>query len=123
MNTLGDRLRELRNELNLEQKELAKYLNVHKGTVSNWENNKRSPDKEMLSKIASYFNVTTDYLLGRTDEKCLIIDVPEISLHEQYANKITEALENEGLQYTEESLQEIINFSKYVLSKKNEKQD
>lgn len=69
MNTLGDRLRELRSEINLEQKELAKILNVHKGTVSNWENDKRSPDKEMISKIASYFDVTTDYLLCRTNDK------------------------------------------------------
>lgn len=123
MNTLGDRLRDLRNEINLEQKELAKYLNVHKGTISNWENNKRSPDKEMLSKIASYFNVTTDYLLGRTDERCLIIDEPEISLHEQYANKIAKILESEGLEYTEDTIPEIINFSKYILSNKKKKQD
>jgi transcriptional regulator with XRE-family HTH domain len=120
MNTLGDRIRDLRNELNLEQKELAKILNVHKGTISNWENNKRNPDNEMISKIADYFKVSVDYLLGRTDERCLIIDEPEISLHEQYANKIAKILESEGLEYTEDTIPEIINFSKYILSKKKQ---
>lgn len=67
MDQLGDRIRKLRIKLNLEQKELAKILNVHKGTVSNWENNNRNPDNEMLLKIASYFKVTTDYLLCGTN--------------------------------------------------------
>lgn len=120
MNTLGDRIRELRIELDLEQKELAKILNVHKGTISNWENNKRNPDNEMISKIADYFKVSVDYLLGRTDEKCLIIDEPELSLHEQFALKIAKILEENGLKYTEDTIPEIIDYCKYILGKKKQ---
>lgn len=50
----------------MQQHDLAKLLNVHKGSISNWENNKRFPDKDMLIKISEFFNVTADYLLGKT---------------------------------------------------------
>ncbi|WP_051539798.1 helix-turn-helix domain-containing protein [Clostridium ihumii] len=67
MNTLGNRLKKLRMNKNLEQKDLAQILKVHKGTISNWENDKRNPDNDMIVKIANFFNCSTDYLLGRTD--------------------------------------------------------
>ncbi|WP_122640495.1 helix-turn-helix domain-containing protein [Romboutsia sp. Marseille-P6047] len=69
MNTFGDILKTLRKEKNISGKELAEALKVHKGSISNWETNRRSPDKEMLNKIAEYFGVSVDYLLGRTKEK------------------------------------------------------
>lgn len=89
MNTssLGDRIRKLRTEKELEQKELAQILQVHKGTVSNWENNKRIPDSEMLIKIANYFSVTTDYLLGNTNNR------NEINIDSIYRKKLKEILE------------------------------
>ena len=89
MNTssLGDRIRKLRTEKELEQKELAQILQVHKGTVSNWENNKRIPDNEMLIKIANYFAVTTDYLLGNTNNR------NEINIDPIYRKKLKEILE------------------------------
>ena len=89
MNTssLGDRIRKLRTEKELEQKELAQILQVHKGTVSNWENNKRIPDSEMLIKIANYFSVTTDYLLGNTNNR------NEINIDPIYRKKLKEILE------------------------------
>ncbi|WP_053070861.1 helix-turn-helix domain-containing protein [Clostridium novyi] len=64
---IGERIRQERLATNLNQPELAKKLNVSKGTVSNWENGNRSPDSEMLSKLATFFGVTTDYLLGKTN--------------------------------------------------------
>lgn len=64
---LHDRIKSLRTELGLNQPELATRLKVSKQTVSNWENGNRTPDNDMLIKIADYFNVSTDYLLGRTD--------------------------------------------------------
>ena len=69
MNTLGDIIRELRIKKGLEQKELANILKVHKGTISNWENNKRVPDNEMLLTIADFFGESTDYLLGRIKKR------------------------------------------------------
>lgn len=74
MNTLGERIRELRTKKGLEQKELADILKVHKGTISNWENDKRNPDNEMLSKIADFFSVSVDYLLGRENPLSILRD-------------------------------------------------
>lgn len=67
---VGQTLTELRKERNLGQKELAVLLNMSISTVSNYENNVHSPDLTTLSKLASFFGVTTDYLLGRTGFRC-----------------------------------------------------
>ncbi len=60
----GDRLRILIEERNITQKNLANKLNIAPSTVSSYAQNTREPDFETLKMIASYFNVTTDYLLG-----------------------------------------------------------
>ncbi len=62
----GQRLTNLREEKEIYQKELAAYLNVSIGTISNYENGVHFPDLVTLCQIADYFEVTTDYLLGRT---------------------------------------------------------
>ncbi|HIX09794.1 MAG TPA: helix-turn-helix domain-containing protein [Firmicutes bacterium] len=62
-----ERLKELRTEANLSQTELAKILGVNQRTISNWENGDRQPDFNMLEKIANYFHVSADYLLGLTN--------------------------------------------------------
>ncbi len=60
----GDRLRELRKEKKITQPELADMLGVTFSTVSAWEVGKAQPSYDILTKLAQYFNVTTDYLLG-----------------------------------------------------------
>lgn len=64
---LGNRIREIRLNLNLTGEEFGKKLNVTKVAVSKWENGQRSPDTEMLVKIADIGDVSLDWLLGRTD--------------------------------------------------------
>lgn len=63
---LGKLLIELRKEKGIYQKELAVYLNVSIGTISNYENGVHNPDPETLVMLAEFFGVSTDYLLGRT---------------------------------------------------------
>ena len=62
---LNVRIKELRISRGLNQVELAKKLSVTKQTVSNWENDNIQPSIDMLERIADFFNVSTDYLLGR----------------------------------------------------------
>lgn len=69
----NERLRELRTARNITQVELAKSLSVSKQSISNWENDNILPSIEMLVKIADYFSVSTDYLLGLDDKKYLEI--------------------------------------------------
>ena len=62
------RLRELRNEKGLSQKELANILQTTNSSVCDWEKGRSQPDLITLAKIACYFDVSADYLLGLTDE-------------------------------------------------------
>lgn len=65
----GLRLRALRNEKKLTQDELGKLLNVSGKTIGTWERDSRQPNIEAINKLASMFDVTTDYLLGNSNEK------------------------------------------------------
>ncbi|NLY91603.1 MAG: helix-turn-helix transcriptional regulator [Firmicutes bacterium] len=65
--TFGARLRALREEQGLYQKDLAEKLGLTQKTISNNENNERFPDQKTLHKIADFFNVSIDFLLGRTE--------------------------------------------------------
>lgn len=64
-----ERLKNLRIENSIKQETLAKVLNITTSTVSMYENGTREPSLETLVKISEFFNVTTDYLLGKTDNK------------------------------------------------------
>jgi transcriptional regulator with XRE-family HTH domain len=63
----SERVKLLREEKQLSQIELAKLLHIANTTLSMYETGKREPDFETLQLLADFFNVTTDYLLGRTD--------------------------------------------------------
>lgn len=76
------RLTDLRESKNLLQKDIAAIFNVEQATVSNWEKGKRIPDSETLVKLARFFDVSVDYLLGFDDSK---------------KNKVDELLEKEAL--------------------------
>lgn len=65
----GKRLKLLRTNLNLSQKQLGENLNLSQRAISSYENNLRFPDEQTINLIADYFNVSVDYLLGRTDIK------------------------------------------------------
>lgn len=64
----GKRLRALRKEQKLTMKEFGEKFSLAESTISGYENGNRKPDMDILSKFADFFNVSTDYLLGRTDE-------------------------------------------------------
>jgi transcriptional regulator with XRE-family HTH domain len=64
---IGEFLSELRKEKGLLQKEVACYLKVTVSTVSNYEKDVHAPDLDALAKLADLFDVSTDYLLQRTD--------------------------------------------------------
>nr|DAY28480.1 MAG TPA: repressor protein [Caudoviricetes sp.] len=63
MKTLGCRLKSLRKNMQLTGEEFGAKMNVSKPTVSLWESDKRTPNAEMLQKIANFFDVSVDYLL------------------------------------------------------------
>lgn len=62
-----NRLKFLRNEKGENLEKIAKYLDVSIQTISNYENGKREMTPDTIIKLAEYFNVSTDYLLGKSD--------------------------------------------------------
>ena len=64
----SEKLKEIRRRDGITQLQAAKLLDVSLGAVGNWESGKRTPDAEMLVRIADTFGVTVDYLLGRTED-------------------------------------------------------
>lgn len=66
-NKFSLRLKELRQERGIGQIELAKKLEVSKGIISLWENGLREPNMYSLIKLAKFFCVTIDYLVGLED--------------------------------------------------------
>lgn len=68
---LGKRLLYLRNKHELTQVELAKIFSMSRSTYAQYEVDRRKPDYDTLQKIADYFKVSTDFLLGRTEDSVI----------------------------------------------------
>ncbi len=64
MQTLGQKIKELRKEKGLTQIQLAEKLNVNKSTIAKYETDKIEPSLLLLKQIAIFFDVSADYLLG-----------------------------------------------------------
>jgi transcriptional regulator with XRE-family HTH domain len=64
---IGTRVKELRTKIGLAQKEFSDDIKINQSTIGMIETGRREPGYDILLKFAEYFNVTTDYLLGRTD--------------------------------------------------------
>lgn len=68
---LGDNIRRLRQDRGLRQEELGRRVGASKQSVSNWENGNIAPSIDLLLRLADFFGVSTDYLLGREDQRTL----------------------------------------------------
>lgn len=68
MDTFGSKLKKLRTDKGKQQKEVAIDLDISSTGYSSYENDLRMPGIKMLIKIADYYNVSTDYLLGRVNK-------------------------------------------------------
>lgn len=82
MQILGKRLKQLRDEFGFDQKEMGKKLNITSSAYGYDEQGRNEPPLETLVKIAEIFNVTTDYLLGRSD-------IRENSVYYTLSDKLT----------------------------------
>lgn len=106
---ISDRLKALRQEKDLLQKDIANYLNISTSAYGFYEQGKRTPDTQIIKKLADFFNVSVDYLLGKTDiresaEEILNGKEPTIALHSDY----------EYDELPDEAKKEIENFIEYI---------
>ena len=104
-----NRIKELREERGLQQKDLAVDLKVSQPTVSDWENNRKTPSAKSSRKLADYFGVSIDYLLGRD------IPIKEDSENLQIAKRVTDR--RTELNITREELAEKIGVSKSTMQR------
>ncbi|MBQ2861088.1 MAG: helix-turn-helix transcriptional regulator [Peptococcaceae bacterium] len=65
---VNNRIKELREDKDLKQKDLAEYLRVAQNSYSNYENGNRECPIELLVQLSNYYQVNLEYLLGLTDE-------------------------------------------------------
>lgn len=71
---IGQRLKELRKSRRITQTELSERINISQSTLANFENEKRTLPIDILIKIAQYFDVSTDYILGLSEVSELSTD-------------------------------------------------
>ncbi len=69
------RLKQLRQKSKLKLKDIGEIIGVSYQTISNWENGSTEPDIQSIKKLASYFSVTTDYLLEQDNEQAYFQDI------------------------------------------------
>lgn len=103
MSTLN-RIKELCEKHGITVTILEKRTNIPHNTIYQW--NKRKPNTERLEQVADYFNVSVDYLLGRTDDQ----EIKTIAAH------------HDGEDWTEEELEEIEQFKEFVRMRRKQQE-
>lgn len=90
MGIIAERITQARNDLNINQKELAKKANITEANLSRYENGVREPKSAVLARLADALEVTTDYLVGLSDEK----NYDDYDLTKQSDNDILKTLQD-----------------------------
>lgn len=78
MNNTANILKSLRIQSNMSQAELAELIGISRSAISSYENGTRSPNHDTLVKFATIFNVSTDYLLGLTNENDKLDEITQV---------------------------------------------
>ena len=115
----GERLKTLRNKKGKNQEEVAYSIGISRARYSHYENNHVEPDMDLLKKIAKYYNVSTDYLLGN--------ELPsEEDKKRETINKIVNEFPDADLMFKDlanmsaEQLEEVYEFIKFKMSLKGD---
>ena len=103
--SLVKRIKYLCDEKKVTFAEVERKAGISNGQIRRWDTS--SPKTENLQKVADYFNVSTDYLLGRTDKK-------------NFEDLNTIAAHHDGDEWTEEELEEIERFKQFIKLKRQQ---
>lgn len=128
---LPERLKKLRTNKEMSQRNLAGVLGVSQQTIGSWEVGRTSPDPEMINRIASFFNVSTDYLLGNDtpastslppltskDEREISKDLENMIEALSGAAAMGDSDDEEDLEMLKASLKQAMMLSKRIAKKK-----
>ncbi|MDE6713881.1 MAG: helix-turn-helix domain-containing protein [Lachnospiraceae bacterium] len=111
--TFGEQLEKLRKEQHMTQEEMGEKFGICASTLSNYERGVHQPDLEFIDKVADYFQVSIDYMFGRTNF-CSPIDQLNILLTESFT---TGDLLNVVLEYDHPHLELLLSYMDYLSSK------
>ena len=107
-----ERLKKLRKKEKLTQKDIATFLNISQPAYQQFESGKKKMNLETMEKLADYFNVSIDYLLGKTD-------IPDLDLEIDIDNAINNSVAYDGKPITDNDREIIKDFLKdYFANKK-----
>ncbi|WP_411678724.1 helix-turn-helix domain-containing protein [Clostridium thailandense] len=109
-----ERLKELREAKGLTQSQLSKELNIGRASVSNYELGSRIPDIDILVRMSEYFDVTTDYLSGRSNFKQVMQEMYFSKDEKVFLSNINSSLDSKSIE--EHIIKEINYFKKFLLS-------
>lgn len=129
MTTFGQRLREIRNEHNLTQKDLAKMFKVSESAIGMYERDEREPSFKFTNEVADRFEVSVDYLLGRMDKPTpprntnrqlsagtqAFLEIIELS-DDEAIQKLQSMLVHEGKKLPVETVKEILSYARYKVN-------
>ncbi|CAI6314239.1 helix-turn-helix domain-containing protein [Bacillus subtilis] len=116
---LSDRLVELRKSKELTQQGLADKLKITRSSLSQYEIGNRQPDYETLKKIADFFEVTTDYLLGYSNTKPVVEE--EKTPYNVTDDPDLQIAFKEAADFSEEARRQTIDFINYLKEKEKSK--
>ena len=111
--SFGNILKKIRQENGLTQEELAKKINTARSNIANYENDKNMPSVDILEKLSEIFNVSTDFLLGKTDKRNNDTDLSDIRFAQH------NGIDTNGL--SEEDIEEIKKQVEYMRWKRKNK--
>ena len=103
-------LRSLRKEKRLTLIELSQKVNINKTSIARYETGEVEMKADVLQMFANFFNVSTDYLLGKTDDRNATAAAPELE-------GVKLALYNQTEELTEEQLQDVLKFVEFIKNK------
>lgn len=113
-----ERLKELRVEKGLTQQDLADYLDVSKATYSRYETGVRQPDYTTLLKLSTFFNVSTDYLLGNDHKRNRSTEAYDFEQNLKHLDPEVEAVFHDFANMSEEDFEQAKQFIEFLKSKK-----
>ena len=122
VNPFALRLKKLRVEKAISQYKLAELLGFSRGQIANYEQGRREPDHSTLQKIAAFFNVSTDYLLGNDGTSFATPEIIKV-IDKKMPKDLKKILEQQEIMFSgtpldEEDRQEILDIIQYHLYKR-----
>lgn len=95
---MWEKIEQLLKERKITVVQLSMATNIPKTTIYTWKNGKTKPTSDKLAEVAHYFGVSTDYLLGKTDNPSPKQDIEQMSEHERKAYEVMKALNDRQLE-------------------------